>query len=88
MKHDQVLDLEPRVDAHYRGHKLAVWNNLVINFKTILNTVLITFTTMVTTTTTTHNQVPGLLESSQPPQHPPHSPPFNHFTTTSAPERR
>ena len=25
----QVLDLQPRVDSHYRGHKIAVWNNLV-----------------------------------------------------------
>ena len=41
-----------------------------------------------TITTTPPSQVPGLLESSQPPQHPPHSPQFPLFTTTSAPEHR
>ena len=32
--HNHVLDLEPRVDAHYRGHKLAVWKNLVSGVNT------------------------------------------------------
>ena len=37
-----MLDLEPRVDAHYRGHKLAVWNNLVINFNIMVTTTMVT----------------------------------------------
>ena len=59
-KHDQVLDLEPRVDAHYRGHKLAVWNNLVIKLDIIVingniipTSPILIRTNMVTTTTIT-----------------------------------
>ena len=32
----QVLDLQPRVEGHYRGHKLAVWNNLVGNMSLVI----------------------------------------------------